>query len=155
MKLLRLAAPVLLGLMACNERVPASGSAASDTATTTGTTAAPAAACYRYTGNGDTVNLRLDPTGSGPLEYQLKEKDRNRGTFTIATNEGGLLRGWYRFQSEGMESVREEVFRKDGDALVPGYGEIVQQGDTARFAPGAALQFDSKRALRPVECGGR
>ncbi|RYY65301.1 MAG: hypothetical protein EOO12_07325 [Chitinophagaceae bacterium] len=155
MKWLRRAAPVLLGLVACNERVPASGSASPGTATTNRTTAVAAAACYRYAGNGDTVDLRLDPTGSGPLEYRLKEKDRNRGTFTVATNEGGLLRGWYRFRSEGMESVREEVFRREGNTLVPGYGEVVQQGDTARFAPGAALQFDGRRALQPVDCGRR
>ncbi|RYY39349.1 MAG: hypothetical protein EOO08_10920 [Chitinophagaceae bacterium] len=156
MKKIFLPLTALVALAACNGNDTPSETT-STTTRSADTTSAMAATplCYDYAANGDTVTLHLERGASGlsgALHYQLKEKDRNRGTFTVATETATELRGWYRFQSEGMESVREEVFQRKGDLLIPGYGPVQQSGDTARFESGAALQYDESRALRKVDC---
>lgn len=86
--------------------------------------------CFRFASATDTVRLKIIPAGdsiSGTLVYQLKEKDRNTGTIT-GRMENDLLIADYTFMSEGTESTRPVVFKKEGSAFVEGYGDLNKPG---------------------------
>jgi hypothetical protein len=110
-------------------------------------------ACYEYKAGRDTIILKILPNGdsvSGDLVYKLYEKDRNTGTIRGSLKDG-LLVADYTFQAEGMISVRQVVFQKQGIGFVEGYGEIIDDGNKMLFKDIRALTFDSTR-LVPVDC---
>jgi hypothetical protein len=111
--------------------------------------------CYQFVKGQDTAVLRLERMGdqfNGPLEYRWADKDRNLGSFS-GQLENGILRGWYQFQSEGMTSVREAIFRQDENGnLLEGNGEIVQQGDSMRFRDPANLSYASSMIFQRSDC---
>jgi len=110
--------------------------------------------CYAYLTAKDTVTLTLLKTGEnveGRLVFRLSEKDANTGELK-GKIENGLLVSYYTFQSEGMTSVREEVFKMEGKDLIRGYGEVVTGNDTVRFANRSALQYENSIRLSPVNC---
>jgi hypothetical protein len=109
--------------------------------------------CYEYKAGRDTIILKILPDGDsiwGELVYKLFEKDRNTGTIRGSFKDG-LLVADYTFQAEGMVSVRQVVFKKDGDGFVEGYGEIKDDGNKMLFNDIRTLTFDSTR-LVPVDC---
>jgi len=110
-------------------------------------------ACYRYATDKDTVTLQLSTVGNhvtGELVYDWAQKDRNSGTLNGEVR-GDTLVTDYIFQSEGMESVREEVFlKKDGNIHI-GYGEAEERGDKWVYSDHAQLKFD-EIVLKPVAC---
>jgi hypothetical protein len=110
--------------------------------------------CYSLIAGRDTASLQLQrrgPTATGSLSYNIYQKDRNDGTFQGELN-GDKLVVWYMFRSEGMMSVRQEIFQVQTDKLVPAVGEVKVVNDTARFVNPDKLQFDSKRAFVKVKC---
>lgn len=75
--------------------------------------------CYAYENGNDTVQMSLNINGervTGELTYMLFEKDSNRGQVK-GTFSGDTLTADYTFQSEGMRSVREVIFVKNGSSL--------------------------------------
>jgi hypothetical protein len=110
--------------------------------------------CYSYIHGRDTASLELGlekTNASGSLSYNFYEKDRNDGSFT-GEIQGELLRVWYLYRSEGMMSVREEVWKIHPGQLWPAQGEPVTRNDTTRFADLSKLKFDSSRAFVKVKC---
>jgi hypothetical protein len=110
--------------------------------------------CYRYANATDTVSLKLihvAETITGTLIYNLKEKDKNQGTIQGAMK-GNLLVADYTFQSEGMRSVRQVVFKLEGNSFIEGYGDIDMQNDKARFKNIDSLQFNSAIKLTGTDC---
>jgi hypothetical protein len=110
--------------------------------------------CYLYASATDTISLKLIHVGeaiTGTLVYNLKEKDRNKGTIQ-GSMRGSLLVADYTFQSEGMQSVRQVVFKLEGNSFVEGYGDIDVQNDKARFKNIDALQFNNAMKLIEVDC---
>lgn len=110
--------------------------------------------CYSMINKRDTASLQLiikDSSISGTLSYSIYEKDRNVGSFQGEIVDGMLLT-WYMFKSEGVMSVRQEVFRIGKDELWPAIGEVAVRNDTAYFSKPDQLKFDSTRAFKRVQC---
>jgi hypothetical protein len=110
--------------------------------------------CYSLITGRDTASLQLQrrgTTATGSLSYNLYQKDRNDGTFQGELI-GDRLVVWYMFRSEGVMSVRQEIFQVRPDKLWPAVGEVTVMNDTARFVNPDRLRFDSTRAFVKVKC---
>jgi hypothetical protein len=110
--------------------------------------------CYRYAQDGDTISMELvdmDTAYTGTLVYALKEKDENLGVF-YGKMVNDLLIADYTFNSEGVKSVRQVVFKKSGNKLVEGFGQIVIKSDKAVFRHLDSLSFNDKFSLSAVDC---
>jgi hypothetical protein len=111
-------------------------------------------ACYSDISPKDSVILRIIQKGdsvSGTLFIQIEGKDRNTGTIQ-GIIKGDTLTADYSFMSEGMQSVREEVFLKRGNALVPGYGPIKEKDGKMIFVNMGSLTFDDNMRLEETTC---
>lgn len=142
---------ISLSIMACNsepndkksteENVP-------ETKETTGTQ------CYLYASASDTISLNITQNNeavSGTLVYKLKEKDSNTGTIQGIIKDNMILAD-YTFMSEGVSSVRQVAFKKDGDNLVEGYGEIVDNNNKTSFKNPDSLTFDASFKIAKTAC---
>ena len=112
------------------------------------------AGCYSYISARDTVAVQLDKKGDnlrGQLSFNYYEKDRNDGVFEGAV-EGDIISGFYLFRSEGVMSVRQEIFRYNNGKLIPASGEVVQRNDSTFYKDPASLRFDESRALTKEPC---
>lgn len=110
--------------------------------------------CYRYVGNKDTIELSAriqDSTVTGTLVYKLFEKDKNEGTIQ-GYMKGELIIADYVFTSEGTSSVRQVVFRKSGNVLIEGYGDVVSEKEKTMFKNIDSLNFDNSISLQQVDC---
>lgn len=100
--------------------------------------------CFLMIQQKDTATLNIKVVDhdvvSGVLQYKRFEKDQNNGSINGLIRENLIIAN-YTFQSEGMSSVREIVFKIKGDSLFEGYGEIVVKNDTAKFADKSNLKF--------------
>ena len=81
---------------------------------------------------------------SGTLVFKNFEKDSSSGTF-IGTYKSGILLGDYAFQSEGLDSVIQVIFKKSGENFVRGYGEVNAEGN--RFIDLNNITYDSSSSL--------
>ncbi|HEX8269030.1 MAG TPA: hypothetical protein VF581_03985 [Flavobacterium sp.] len=110
--------------------------------------------CFSFITDKDTVTMTMTRTAdnvSGDLVYDWNEKDGNVGTFS-GMFAGDTLRMDYTFQSEGMTSVREEVYVRKGNTLVQGTGEVEVEGDRQSFKSRKDLQFGNSIVLLKTEC---
>lgn len=110
--------------------------------------------CYEWAKANDTVRLSLSRgTGvrNGLLVYDWAEKDKNKGKWE-GQAAGDILMGWYNFESEGINSVRQVAWKLNGEELWPAIGEIKLQGDTAMFENPSQLKFDSSMAMKKIPC---
>lgn len=146
-------------ILSCNnaaEKTTDTGTAAPDS---TKSKPAPAtdtaiAGCYLYVSGRDTVSFQIDKQGEslrGPLSYSYFEKDRNDGNFEGAID-GEVISGYYLFRSEGVMSVRQEIFRYTNGQLVPASGEVIQRNDSTVYKNPATVTFETSRALKKVPC---
>ncbi|MEO6328835.1 MAG: hypothetical protein ABIO55_07880 [Ginsengibacter sp.] len=110
--------------------------------------------CYTWAVKRDTAAMKLDIAGNkvtGELRYNWYEKDRSVGTLKgIIKND--LIVAEYTFQSEGMTSVREVVFKIKDKSLVEGFGDYNTGSDTMRFKNAAQLKFQDDRVFNKIEC---
>jgi hypothetical protein len=88
---------------------------------------------------------------TGNLKYDWAQKDRNIGTVEGVVKDS-LIVANYTFQSEGTTSVRQVVFRINGNELTEGFGPVTTSGDTTMFSDIANLQFQNDRTFKKVEC---
>ncbi|MGO1243038.1 MAG: hypothetical protein ACTJHT_10690 [Sphingobacterium sp.] len=98
---------------------------------------------YSYEKNGDTVSMHLNLQGDsvmGQLNYALKEKDFNSGSFKGVVEDSVLL-ATYEFESEGRVSSREIAFKLDGKLAIEGYGEVLEQDYGFKFKDPDQLEF--------------
>ncbi|HEX7905960.1 MAG TPA: hypothetical protein VF487_18940 [Chitinophagaceae bacterium] len=110
--------------------------------------------CYLLINGKDTASLELGfdkGNVSGSLSYNIYGKDRNDGTFEGEIN-GDLLKVWYLFRSEGIMSVRQEIWKIVPGKLIPATGEVTVKGDTSLFTNTNKLIFDNNRAFVKVKC---
>jgi hypothetical protein len=110
--------------------------------------------CYWQIMERDTFVASFSKTGdkvSGKLTFDNYEKDGSSGTVTGVTSDG-IMKLWYTFQSEGMKSVMEVWFKKEGDQLLRGTGEMSVSSDSSFFSNPAAINFNSGQALKKVSC---
>jgi len=114
------------------------------------------AGCYAVVFNKDVYTLNVGSQSgenfSGTLAFKNFEKDSSSGTF-VGTYKNGILLGDYSFQSEGMYSVMQVIFKKTGDDFIRGYGETTEGG--IRFADTSNVTYDSSSPLsvfKKTEC---
>ena len=142
-----------LFLLACNENVQ---SGEQTTVAEPSVPAKPAAltGCYQMFIGQDSAFLQiLSDTGliRGKLTYKRFEKDSNNGTFE-GVMKNNVIKAWYRFNSEGVLSVRELFFRINGETLAEGYGDLGMRGDTAFFLYPTTVNYEDKHPFTKVTC---
>lgn len=108
--------------------------------------------CYAYDANGNKISFEVTDVSDmvlGNLNYALKEKDANTGTFAGKLQDSVLI-GKYTFASEGSESTREVAFLVKEDQLIEGYGELDETGTA--FKDKDNLSFSSSMPLSKTDC---
>ncbi len=110
--------------------------------------------CYWQILQRDTFVASFSSMGdqvSGKLTFDNFEKDGSSGKVAGKT-EDGIIKLWYSFQSEGMNSVMEVWFKKDGDNLLRGTGDMGMRGDTSYFSKPATVKFGGSQDLKKINC---
>lgn len=115
-----------------------------------------AVSCYRYVKDKDSVEMQITRSGdsiTGSLVYHFYEKDNNKGMLQGRFVKDVLVAD-YTFESEGVTSVREVVFKLETDELVEGSGEMVVDSveHKQQFRSMDSLYFDKGIRLQQVGC---
>ena len=100
--------------------------------------------CYLFVASKDTYALKLniiDTAVKGTAVFKNFEKDSNHGNVE-GKIDGDIIHLWYNFQSEGMNSVRELYFKKEGDKLVTGTSSEATRADTAYVPDAKAVVYN-------------
>ncbi|TAH00804.1 MAG: hypothetical protein EAZ15_08355 [Sphingobacteriales bacterium] len=135
--------------MACNSQTKSN--TASQNATTLNE---PTTNCYTYLKDSNQVSLKItviENKVKGDLTYNYFQKDKNTGTIE-GEMRGDTLFADYKFESEGLNSVREVAFLKMGNKLFEGYGEVLEKSGKMVFKNRTALNFDNKMPLIKTDC---
>lgn len=150
----------ILSLFACNENAPAgtsgTGKAHSNTTNTFDTSAKiiDLNGCYQMTLNRDTATMKLnvaDTVVTGQLVYDWDEKDGNTGTVKGVLRDS-LIYADYTFESEGMTSVREVIFKISGTLLQQAVGDLTEQNNKVIYKDPTKLDFNTMPAFMKVPC---
>ena len=111
--------------------------------------------CYEMVKQRDTAYLQLKTNHkkvTGTLRYNIFEKDSNKGDIS-GTIQDSLIRAFYTFQTEGVTSVREVVFKIEQGKLVEGMGTVVVRNDSAFFLKDSSgFRFADAQPFMKVPC---
>ncbi|NBL64006.1 hypothetical protein GV828_02195 [Flavobacterium sp. NST-5] len=111
--------------------------------------------CYHYAKNKDSISLTLiygeNQKISGDLVYNFYQKDGNFGSFDGIIKGDTLILN-YHFESEGIKSLREEIFLKKGLNLLRGYGEMAILNGKEFVKERKNIKFDNDFALLKIDC---
>ncbi len=113
-----------------------------------------ASGCYWKILKRDTLAIQLNQTGNnvtGKLSFDNFEKDGSSGTVR-GTTEGNIIKLWYNFASEGMNSVMEVYFKKEGDQLLRGIGPVDAKGDSSYYTDHSAIQYTQDQSFTKLPC---
>ena len=116
----------------------------------------PAASCYSYINEKDTVTLKMEGLANavtGKLTYKLYQKDSNKGELNGQLN-GDTLLADYKFISEGQLSTRQVIFLIKNNIAKEGYGKTEEKNGKMVFKDMKGVSFETGIALNKVECGG-
>lgn len=93
-----------------------------------------------------TLNIQSQKGGTftSILSFKNFEKDSSSGTY-IGTYKDGILLGDYSFNSEGVDSVIQVIFKKSGDTFIRGFGDMDSTG--THFYNFNNITFDSKQTF--------
>jgi hypothetical protein len=94
---------------------------------------------------------QTENTITGKLSFDNFETDGSSGP-VHGTVEGDIAKLWYSFESEGMKSVMEVWYKKQGDSLLRAVGPSKVKGDSSYFADQQAIKFDNKQSFVKVDC---
>jgi hypothetical protein len=148
---------IMLSLISCNGNSESENTDNDTTATSQTPEPAPTTTqqeCFRQVLSRDTFFISISQTAdaiSGNLAFDNYEKDSSKGTVT-GTSSGDTLKLWYNFQSEGMNSVMEVYFKRQGDQLIRGVGSMDVKGDTSYFTNPSDIKFGEKDTWSKVAC---
>ena len=112
------------------------------------------AGCYIMNIEKDTARMSLEATPAGytgKLTYKRFEKDSNKGTVRLVEDDN-YLKGWYTFQSEGMTSLREVIFKKKNGSLAEGYGDVKQSHDSVFYSFPTTLRYEENHLFTKTAC---
>ena len=110
--------------------------------------------CYRMIVGRDSAIMNLNLNGdsvTGTLQYNRFEKDDNAGNFAGKIDSSKVIL-WYKFQSEGVITVRQVIFKITGDKLAEGYGDVNAVGDTAYFTYPHTLNYEEAHPFEKITC---
>ena len=117
-------------------------------------TAGNSSVCFMQVLKRDTfvaVIARSNNIISGKLTFDNFEKDGSSGSIT-GREEKGILKLWYSFQSEGMQSVMQVFLKDEDDKLIRGTGEMSSKGDSSFFVNPAAVSYDNNLIMQKINC---
>ncbi len=101
--------------------------------------------CYVAKLSKDVYTIKIDSEDGGvvkgTLAYKNYEKDSSSGTLTGSFKDDILL-GDYLFNSEGMQSNRQVIFKKVGNSFIQGFGEVAVEGDKEVFKDVSTVEYD-------------
>ena len=108
--------------------------------------------CYVATLGQDEYSLNIitqdTTTVSGTLVFDNFERDSSHGAF-LGTYKDGVLLGDYTFQSEGMTSSMQVIFKKEGDTFIRGFGALDVTG--TRFSDLSAITYDPAQTFMATD----
>ena len=110
--------------------------------------------CYMKKLDRDIYVLQLEQTGTavtGKLQFDNYQKDDNRGTVKGIVD-GNKVKLWYDFTAEGMHSIMEIYFKKQGNGLIHGIGDTEVKGDSAFYKNPDAVNYEEKQLFTKVDC---
>lgn len=96
-----------------------------------------------------TILSQNDESFEGKLSFKNFEKDSSSGTYN-GTYKDGILLGDYSFQSEGMFSVMQVIFKKVGSDFIRGFGTVNAEGNrfidlnNINYEPSAIFKFSKE-----------
>ncbi|MEO6071029.1 MAG: hypothetical protein ABIN57_06890 [Chitinophagaceae bacterium] len=110
--------------------------------------------CYEMVFKKDSAEMNLilkDTVVTGTLHYNFYQKDENKGTIKGVLR-NNMIYADYTFQSEGMTSVREVIFKiEDGD-LVQAFGDIEEKNGKLYYTNKDQLQFQTANPFIKKDC---
>ncbi|WP_207420093.1 hypothetical protein [Desertivirga brevis] len=111
----------------------------------------PLKGCYIGVLKRDTFQLAITAvngnTVEGSLLYDFYEKDKAKGTIQGQFS-NGLLLADYTFQSEGITSVRQVIFKKTATGFIEGYGNTKSEGGKDLLVDTAGVSYDNSLELK-------
>ena len=110
--------------------------------------------CYVsfYKRDSSTLSIKVNNGEvTGSLEYKIFEKDKNSGVIS-GTYKDSLIVADYTFQSEGVSSTREVVFKVANGELIEGFGEIEMNGNVAKFKDISQLKYPDQSRFVKKDC---
>ncbi|HLP86381.1 MAG TPA: hypothetical protein VK153_00690 [Candidatus Paceibacterota bacterium] len=122
--------------------------------------------CYTATNEKDIYTLNIQNIQgnkvSGFLSLKNFEKDSSSGIFNgIYNKDTGVLLADYSFQSEGILSDMQVIFKKSGDDFIRGYGSLNQDGtrftdlENITYDEASPLSVFKKGECYPVDTSGK
>lgn len=112
------------------------------------------AGCYEMTMKRDTAFLSLqvqDTVVSGKLRFHWYARDGNVGTIKGVLRDS-LIVADYTFESEGLTSVREVIFKIEGPVLQQAVGELEERDGKIVFRDHAQLQYMRTYPFVKIAC---
>ncbi len=119
-----------------------------------GTNSSNASGCYLKVLQRDTMVVQLSQVNNevtGKMTFDNYEKDGSTGTVRGVVD-GSIIKLWYDFQSEGMNSVMEIWFKNDDSVLKRGIGSFGAKGDTSYYTNPPDIQYSDDQAFKKVNC---
>jgi hypothetical protein len=110
--------------------------------------------CYWKILKRDTLAISLEQTDNsvtGKLNFNNFEKDASSG-LVHGIVEGDIIKLWYNFASEGMNSVMEIYFKKQGDQLFRGIGPVDAKGDTSYYTNHSDITYSQDQSFTKLAC---
>lgn len=112
--------------------------------------------CYEAGRDRDVYTMTIENVSeagevSGNLEFDNYQTDSSEGPFE-GSYDGEHLYGLYTFSSEGMESVMEVAFERQGEDFVRGFGEVSDDG--TMFVDRETISYESSELslFEKVDC---
>lgn len=100
--------------------------------------------CYQYVIKKDTYDINFNLTNGiidGDMAFKNYEKDSSKGKIKGYLKDD-IVTVDYRFNSEGMSSVRTINLKVRGDMLITGIGEETSVGDSAFIKDPATIKYE-------------
>ena len=100
--------------------------------------------CYQYVIKKDTYDINfnlINGAVEGDMSFKNYEKDSSKGKIKGYIKDD-ILTVNYRFNSEGMSSVRNINFKVRGEILITGIGEETSVGDSAFIKDISTIKYE-------------
>lgn len=112
--------------------------------------------CYQAVIEKDTITLSVDVNSvnefKGELNYSYFEKDKSFGTL-LGNVKGDTIFADYKFQSEGVTSIRELAYiKKDANTYIEGHGEMIETNGKMSFKDKSKIKFDGNIVYNKIDC---